>query len=406
MPIGFAKSILAQGTTATGANEFLNYDGSNDQTITRNAAVKGFIGAGPLSDEYAVSFHITDAGGSSMDLIRYDVLRNNSGTFSISSQENAWLTTGSSNYTNFGMHIAETNAGNLFAHKNDISNPRAAIFSLSGSTVTKHTDFNANMTASQGGRIHRRPGTDEFVNINGRGTEIVTLTDNGNSSSMSTGTETTISSDEMFYNNARSIHGFKDANTVLMYKSISNLPPDSHTLQPFEVDLTSTGSQSVSTISGVSAVDLTLDPPVTSSNVFDFSNEGQGAFPTTDFNSTLMLFERDSQGSPGGLRVHHYTSGDSSITTSNTLTLTSGSASDISPSGCFVGSNNDVFLLAFVQPPTNSLALVKFVKSTNTLSNVAIISESFNVEKLVMSRWGNNAALLQYDDVKMRLIKP
>ena len=405
MPIGFAKSILAQGTTATGANEFLNYDGSNDQTLTRNAAVLGFLGAGALSDEYAVSFHITDAGGSSLDLIRYDVLRNNSGTLSIASQDNSWLTTSSSSYSNFGMHIAQTNAGNLFAHKNDMSNPRAAIFSLSGSTVTKHTDFNANMTAAQGGRIHRRPGTDQFVNITGRGAEIVTLTDNGNSSSMSTAAETTISSSEMHYNNARAIHGFKDANTVLMWKSVNNSAPTADTIVPFEVDLTSTGSQSVSPISGVSAVDLDLDPPVTSSNVFDFSNEGQGAFPTTDFNSTLMFFERDTQNTPGALRIYHYTSGDSSITSSNTLTLASGGTADISPSGCFVGSNNDVFLFAYVQP-TNTIPLLKFVISTNTLSQIATISESMNVEKLILSRWGNNAALLQYNDTKMRLIKP
>lgn len=404
MPIGFAKSILAQGTTATGANEFLNYDGSNDQTFTRNAAVLGFLGAGALSDEYAVSFHVTDAGGSSNDLIRYDVLRNNSGTLSISSQDNAWLTTSSSSYTNFGMHIAETNAGNLFAHKNDMSNPRAAIFSLSGSTVTKHTDFNASMTENSG-RIHRRPGTDQFVNITDNGAEIVTLTDNGNSSSMSTGAGTNISTSNMFYNNGRAIHGFKDANTVLMWKSISQTSPTPVTIEPFEVDLTSTGTQSVTTISGAAA-DLDLDPPVTSSNVFDFGNEGAGAFPTTDFNSTLMFFERDSQGTPGGLRVHHYTPGDSDVTTSNTLTLSAGQASDVDPTGCFVGSNNDVFLFAFVQPANSSVALCKFVLSTNTLSEIAIISESFNVEKCRLSRWGNNAALLQYDDVKMRLIKP
>jgi len=50
MPIGFAKSILAQDTTATGANSFVGWDGSNDDTFTRNAAVKGFLGFAPFND--------------------------------------------------------------------------------------------------------------------------------------------------------------------------------------------------------------------------------------------------------------------------------------------------------------------------------------------------------------------
>ena len=105
MPIGFAKSILAQDTTATGANSFVGWDGSNDDTFTRNAAVKGFLGFAPFNDEYGVSMVIIDAGGSSQDLIRYDVLRNNSGTLSIANQDQSYITTSSNNYTNFKANI-------------------------------------------------------------------------------------------------------------------------------------------------------------------------------------------------------------------------------------------------------------------------------------------------------------
>ena len=116
MPIGFAKSILAQGTTATGANAFLDYDGSNDQTFTRNAAVQGFLGFAAFNDEYGVSMHITDAGGASNDLIRYDVLRNNSGTLEMSSQEQSWVTTTTNNYTDFIAKVVPTNSGNIRCH--------------------------------------------------------------------------------------------------------------------------------------------------------------------------------------------------------------------------------------------------------------------------------------------------
>ena len=62
MPIGFAKSILAQDTTATGANSFVGWDGSNDNTFTRNAAVNHFIGFAPFNNEYGVMVSALDQG--------------------------------------------------------------------------------------------------------------------------------------------------------------------------------------------------------------------------------------------------------------------------------------------------------------------------------------------------------
>ena len=85
MPIGFANSILAH-TTATGANPFVGWDGSNDHTFTRSAAVNHFIGFAPFANgEYGVMISCKDG---SPDKIQYDVMRNNSGTLSITSQGN------------------------------------------------------------------------------------------------------------------------------------------------------------------------------------------------------------------------------------------------------------------------------------------------------------------------------
>ena len=405
MPIGFAKSILAQGTTATAANAFVDYDGSNDQTFTRNAAVQGFLGFAAFNDEYGVSLHITDAGGASSDLIRYDVLRNNSGTLSIANQDQSFLTTGTSNYTNFKANIVPTNSGNIYAYT-DSGGSSAATLSISGSTVTLHTLFNSTQSTGNGGYMFRRPSSDAYVNMVERGAEVMTLTDNGNSSSTSTGSESSVSSSDMFFNNARAVNGFKDANTVLMWKTNEDGGGTFiDSIQPFELDLTTTGSQSpVSTVSGVSAVNLDLNSP-NPTNVSDFGQSGGSHFETTDFNDTLMFFERKGSGSPGQIRVHHYTTGASSITTSNTLTYSAGSDGDTSFTGCFVGANNDVFLFAHLQDPSNMI-ICKFVKSTNTLSEITRINESFNVEKCRMSRWGDGAALLTYNDVKMRLIKP
>lgn len=405
MPFGFKGNILTTSSAATGANAFVDYDGSNDQTFTRNAAVQGFLGFAAFNDEYGVSLHITDAGGQSSDLIRYDVLRNNSGTLSIANQDQSFLTTGTSNYTNFKANIVPTNSGNIYAYT-DSGGSSAATLSISGSTVTLHTLFNSTQSTGNGGYMFRRPSSDAYVNMLERGAEVMTLTDNGNSSSTSTGSESSVSSSDMFFNNARAVNGFKDANTVLMWKTNEDGGGTFiDSIQPFELDLTTTGSQSpVSTVSGVSAVNLDLNSP-NPTNVSDFGQSGGSHFETTDFNDTLMFFERKGSSTPGQIRVHHYTAGASSITTSNTLTYSAGSDGDTSFTGCFVGANNDVFLFAHLQDPSNMI-ICKFVKSTNTLSEITRINESFNVEKCRMSRWGDGAALLTYNDVKMRLIKP
>ena len=70
MPIGFANSILAQGTTATGANSFVGWDGSNDHTFTRSASVNHFIGFAPFANgEYGVMISCKDGNP---DQIQYD----------------------------------------------------------------------------------------------------------------------------------------------------------------------------------------------------------------------------------------------------------------------------------------------------------------------------------------------
>ena len=404
MPLGFANSILTASSTTTTTNAFKDYDGSNDVTFTRNAAVVGFLGFAPFNDEYGVSLHIDDGGsGSTNDEVRYDVIRNNSGTLSITSQNQDFRPTSTPNYTNFRANIVPTNGGNIYGFApTGVGLVDARIFSISGATVTCHTAFNSAQDQGDGGRLFRRPGTDEYVHMKSRSAAVMTLTDNGDSSSSTIGADTSIASSDMFYDNKRAINGFKDANTGLMWKTIEDSPSTNiNSIVPFEIDLTTTGTQSVTAISGVSAVALNLNTSV--SNVIDFGQAGSNPFQTTDFNNTLMFWERKGT-DPGAIRVHHYTSGDSSITTSNTINF-SHADGDISPTGCFVGANNDVFLFAMLAT-TTKLIIMKFVKSTNTLSTITTITETFNVEKCRMSRWGDDAALLQYNDTKMRLLLP
>jgi len=398
MPIGFANSILGTGSSATGANAFVDWDGSNDDTFTRTSAVQGFLGFAAFNDEYGVSLHITDAGGSSFDHIRYDVLRNNSGTLSIANQDQSFLTTSTSNYIDFRHKIMPTNSGNIFVDT-DIGTNDAAIFSISGSSVTQHTTFKSRTDLGLGGKIYRQPSSDVYVNTGHRGAELMTLTDNGDSSSDSSGSSTFVASSQMFYNQARVIQGFKDANTMLTYRSLQS--GARYVIQPFELDLTSTGEQDV--VSNLVGSQVTLDLAASGSNVIEFGQGGSSHFETTDFNDMCIFIERKG-GSPGQIRVHHFTTGDSTTLTSNTLTYSAGSDNDVSPTGCFVGANNDVFVFAHLQD-TSNMIICKFVKSTNTLSEITRINDTFNIEKCRMSRWGDGAALLTYNDVKMRLIQ-
>ena len=93
---------------------------------------------------------------------------------------------------------------------------------------------------------------------------------------------------------------------------------------------------------------------------------------------------------------------------SNILTVSNFSTgTDISGTCCFVGSTNDVFLFAGYDVSNTRIIVLKYVHSTNTLSEVLNFSENLSSsnEEVRLHRWGNSGAILTYGTTKMRLIQ-
>ena len=67
---------------------------------------------------------------------------------------------------------------------------------------------------------------------------------------------------------------------------------------------------------------------------------------------------------------------------------------------------NDVFLFAGYDPGNTRIIVLKYVHSTNTLSEVLNFSESLSGnEEVRLHRWGSSGAILTYGTTKMRLIQ-
>ena len=414
MPIGFAKSILAQGTTATGANSFVGWDGTNDHTFTRNAAVLNFIGFAPFTDEYGVMISSLDSGGGTRDKIQYDVMRNNSGTLSITSQGNILINdVGTSGYTaqKFGL-VAPLQDGKVLYDPKDTNESDYKIFSFDSSdnTVTATGGGTSNRTMhSTPIFVDRASDSTGYNNISNHKLGETIATGNHFESTPTVSTESS-SNDSYFYSTGNGVPGFVDNDTPFFLNSTDN----GATLQPYKIDLGTAGSQSPTAFSGSPTNSQTMSQFDTA-NSTNFSTNGFeiDVFATPPFNSVafndLAIFVRREGGSPSNKFVFDsYKANDSSVQRSNIVTLSAGSSgSDTSGTCCFVGENNDVFLFAYYSVVGTRVIVLKYVHSTNTLSEVLNFSETLpsSNEEVRLHRWGSSGAILTYGTTKMRLLQ-
>lgn len=415
MPIGFANSIFGTGAgSSASSNSFLEYDGSNDSTYDIDTLVGGsnvvqqWLGFCAFSDTHGVTASINATGGTRY--INYHVLKNSNDT--LTSPGNATgLNTGTGTYTNERGLLTQTNGGNILASFGPATTNDTQILSISGDSLTAHTAFDAGRVGgdNQNHFVYRQPGTNVFVTLSdgeNAGYKF-TLTENGDSSSISVGADVSWGENVDYHYTKGHFPGFIDANTMLgLADPASN--NDGSKVRAVKFNYGVTGNQNLSTtaLSGTPTSDVDLE---SADNYFQQSRSSNPAFYTTDFNDTSLFWERGgNSGNTAKVRVHAYKAGDTSWSRSNIMSLTAGTTSDTSFQGCFVGANNDVFLATFVQASISAVVVMKYVLSTNTLSEVFRISNSssWDVEKIRIARWGDDRAILLYNNNKVRLLKP
>ena len=408
MPLGFANNIFTASSTTAGA-DWANWDGTNDSTITVTSITTGsnygrWIGFCDFNDDYGLVFATHNKSGASNDDIVYAKLQNSDDTLTYSGQA-VHLTTSGTTFSSEHGSIVKTNGGNIFANIGDLGDG-ARIYSISGSTVTQHTNFDSSSTeSSKNCQFFRQPSSNVYVNLQNQAIgELVTLTDNGNSSSDSTGTETGLAnpSSDWFFSKNYIIPGFVDEDTPIRLKSPTADNGDDGL--PVKMDLTSTGSgQTPGTFAGLSAQTFNLNASTT--NALEFYRNATSPFPTTDFNDRMLFIERDN--TVDKLRMTNYKAGDTSYSQA-TLTDSDIPISDTSVQGIFVGSNNTIFLFTIMDIPNDKIWIFRYNTSTNVLEKVLSIDhgEDFDQERVKLCRWGNDRAVLMYNDNKIRLLVP
>ena len=417
MPIGFAKSVFSQSATAAGGSTtaWRSWDGSNDVTTNidtlapgASSAIDNWLGFCEFSDTHGLAFGIKDFTHSN-DKIVYRVIKNTSD--SLSSPGGGDFVSGSNNENrDFNGALIPTAAGNIFSLSNHTAGRVGAIYSLSGDTATRHTEFNIQSAGGEGFAhgIVRVAGSDVYITRNNQNQfQKITLTDNGNSSSISAATEVTFSG--TYYYTKNGPRGFVNANTMLLMASdtYDNVSTNGDAIIPLTFDLTDTGTGNTPdrVFSDATKQDLDMN---SSNNFMQMSMNHSMPHFTTDFSDKTYHFERLGSGASNQIRTHVFKSGESDIQTSNTITLSTGTDSDTSFSCIHVGDTDDVLLMAFIQVGADSLKILKYIYSTNTLSEVVSIANGsdWTHERLKLARWGNDRAIMLYDDGKMRLLKP
>ena len=412
MPIGFANSILAQGTTST-TNSFLGWDGSNDHTFTRNAAVLNFIGFAPFNDEYGVMISSLDSGGFTRDKIQYDVMRNNSGTLSITSQGNILINdVGTTGYTaqKFGL-VAPLQNGKVLYDSKDAGSSVYHIFSISGSTVGTATGGTANRTEHNRGLfVSRTSDSTGYNNINLKNLG-ETIETSGHHFEQTPTVSTESSSNTTYrYGVGHGVPGFVDNDTPFF---LNDRFGQGEKLEPFKIDLSTAGAQAGILFSGSPTNSQTMTQFDTANstnfgtNSYEIDVFATPPYNDVGFNDTAIFIRREVGGSSNKFVFDSYKAGDSSVARSNIVTVSNfGTDGDTSGTCCFVGATNDVFLFAGYNPGDTQIVVLKYVLSTNTLSEVLNFSESLSGnEEVRLHRWGSSGAILTYGTTKMRLIQ-
>ena len=409
MPIGFAKSILAQGTTATG-NSFTTWDGSNDTTFTTTTTTKHFIGFAPFDNEYGVLISAKDSGTN--DKIQYDVIRNQSGTLSITDGGNEFISTGSSNYTSLQGLVAPAQDGSVIYDSDSTGENQYHKFTISSGTVTRNDGGTSNRT------MHTRPlFVDRAADSTGynnldyskRGETIATGNHFETSETVSTESSSNVS---LFYGDGRCVPGFVDKDTPFWLNSTDS----GETLQPFKIDLQTAGSQTPTTFSGSPTNSTTMtqfdsaNSTFFSSNTYEFDQFATPMYNSTSFNDIAIMPKREGGGlNPNKMMFETYKAGDASVARSNICTLSTTISGDASGTGCFVGDNNDVFLFAAYQVSAGRIFVLRYVHSTNTLTEILNFSETLptatGAEEVRLHRWFNQGALMTIGNTKIRFIQ-
>jgi len=419
MPLGFSKSIFSKGAS-TGAN-WAAWDGSNDSTYDIDTlhgvsnTTEQWLGFCSFSDTHGIAASISGHGSGTEKTITYHVLKNTSDTVTATSRVTG-ISTGSNSYGGTANHqrgfLVPTNGGNILSSWGNSASNDTQLVSISGDTLTAHTAFNAGSLGgdSRTNFIFRRPGTNVFNILTDGGNRAykMTLTENGNSSSAAIGADIIVGSNSDFYYKGRTFPGHVDANTMLM-----STGTDNSAIQPIKIEFDETGSQTAGTFSGPPNANLAgvwSDYGGVGSGIDQSPYSGQPPYPTTDFNDTMLFFSHGGGGGDGNgskkLHCFAYKAGEANFSSSNTITVSAGTVSDLHMTGCFVGPDNDVFLMSIIQAATDSLVVFKYILSTNTLSEVFRIAKGsdWNIEQARLARWGDDRAVLFYDDDKIRLL--
>lgn len=405
MPFGFARSVI--GRSASVANTFAGYDGSNDDTITRDTAWQDIIGFAPFNDEYGVLVNATDNGSN--DDVAYDVVRNNSGSLSITDQQNVIINTGEATYNNKGGLVAPLQNGTVLYDPRDAGVSVCSLFSISGATVSHATGASQNRTFfSTPVFVSRTDDSDGYNNIDYEKTGETIQT----SAQFASGTPTVSTESEsnvtLEYIN-RCIPGFVDNDTPFWLNSTDS----GATLQPFKIDLGTGGAQSPTTFAGSPTTAQTVAAFNTANSTnfittpFEFDRNGTSPFNSVAFNDIAIIVRREAGVGANKFVFDTYKAGDASVQRSNIVTLSAGGTTgDISGTGCFVGATNDVFLFAQNDPTNDRVMVLKYIQSTNTLSEVVNFVEDLSArEEVRLHRWGDNGALMSYGTNKLRLIQ-
>ena len=412
MPIGFAKSILTGGA-GTGV-DWANWDGSKDSTITVSSLTNStdygrWLGFCDFNDDYGLAFGIENQSGGTNDDIVYAKIQNSGDTLTYSGQA-VHFTTSSSSWTNEQGAILKTNGGNIWATFN-AGSLDSRVYSISGSTVTQHTAFAEQFYTNQNSTMFRQPGSNVYANCNTMPQgELSTLVDNGDSSSNASVPITQLRNPSgaggmYYFSSSYIVPGFVDQDTPIRLQSATS--PESgdsgDTGIPVTMDLTSTGTGQVEgTFAGLSAATFNVE---SSTNVVEWAYSCTPPFPTTDFNDRLLLIER--QGSGGVLRMTNYKSGDTSYS-QTTLTDAEIPSGDTQMNGIFVGPDNTIFLFNQMDETEEEIWIYRYNTVTNVLEKVLSVDngEGFNQVRCKLCRWGNDRAVLMYNDNKIRLLVP
>jgi len=133
-------------------------------------------------------------------------------------------------------------------------------------------------------------------------------------------------------------------------------------------------------------------------------------YNSTAFNDIAIVPKREGGGlNPNKMMFETYKAGDASVARSNICTVSTTISGDTSGTGCFVGDSNDVFLFAGYQISAGRIFVLRYVHSTNTLTEILNFAETLptatGAEEVRLHRWFNQGALMTIGNTKIRFIQ-